>query len=73
MGKNSTTGFKASLSTKTCIVCNRDFQYRKKWAKVWEDVKYCSDKCRQNKSSAKKNDPVDPDAKYKLAVTRKTY
>nr|WP_220485180.1 DUF2256 domain-containing protein [Flavobacterium sp. SOK18b] len=32
-----------------CLVCNRPFNWRKKWEKVWEDVKYCSEKCRRNK------------------------
>ena len=46
---------KENLPTKICIVCNRPFTWRKKWAKVWEDVKYCSDKCRgkKNKSNEK--------------------
>ena len=26
------------------------FTWRKKWEKVWDDVKYCSDKCRLNKN-----------------------
>ncbi len=37
---------KADLPTKMCPVCNRPFVWRKKWAKVWADVKYCSDRCR---------------------------
>jgi hypothetical protein len=41
---------KTDLPTKTCIVCNRPFTWRKKWEKVWDDVKYCSDKCRLNKN-----------------------
>ena len=41
---------KADLPTKTCLVCNRPFTWRKKWEKVWDEVKYCSDKCRMNKS-----------------------
>lgn len=40
---------KENLPTKTCVNCNRPFSWRKKWAKVWNDVKYCSDKCRMNK------------------------
>jgi hypothetical protein len=32
------------------MVCGRPFDWRKKWEKVWEDVKYCSDKCRKSKS-----------------------
>ena len=37
---------KGDLPTKTCVVCNRPFAWRKKWAKNWDDVKYCSDRCR---------------------------
>lgn len=40
---------KQNLPTKTCIVCQRQFSWRKKWEKVWDEVKYCSDKCRINK------------------------
>ena len=31
-------------------VCNRDFTWRKKWIRVWNNVIYCSEKCRRNKS-----------------------
>ncbi len=37
---------KHELPSKTCIVCQRDFHWRKKWAKVWGDVKYCSNACK---------------------------
>jgi hypothetical protein len=40
---------KEFLSQKICVVCLRPFSWRKKWEKVWDDVKYCSDKCRMNK------------------------
>jgi hypothetical protein len=36
--------------TKTCIICNRPMTWRRKWAKTWDDVKYCSDACRRNKN-----------------------
>jgi len=42
---------KQHLPAKICIVCKRAFDWRKKWAKVWDDVKYCSEKCRRNKNS----------------------
>ncbi|MBL7951747.1 MAG: DUF2256 domain-containing protein [Flavobacteriales bacterium] len=35
---------------KVCATCGRPFQWRKKWEKVWNDVKYCSDRCRSDKS-----------------------
>ena len=38
---------KADLPTKVCVHCNRPFTWRKKWEKVWDEVKYCSDKCRK--------------------------
>ena len=25
-------------------------EWRKKWAKVWEEVKFCSERCRRNKN-----------------------
>ena len=32
---------------KTCASCGREIQWRKKWEKSWNDVKYCSDACRK--------------------------
>ena len=40
---------KENLATKICATCSRPFTWRKKWEKNWEDVKYCSEKCRRNK------------------------
>ena len=40
---------KENLPTKVCPVCNRAFEWRKKWADDWENVKYCSERCRRNK------------------------
>lgn len=36
------------LPTKTCSNCGRDFAWRKKWSRSWEDVRYCSDRCRKS-------------------------
>ncbi len=38
---------KSNLPSKICVVCERPFAWRKKWAKVWSDVKYCSERCRR--------------------------
>ncbi|MFM9919217.1 DUF3253 domain-containing protein [Lacisediminihabitans sp. H27-G8] len=32
---------------KTCAACGRRIQWRAKWARDWEAVKYCSDACRR--------------------------
>lgn len=41
---------KKNLPQRICVVCEKPFTWRKKWEKVWDEVKYCSDKCRMNKS-----------------------
>jgi hypothetical protein len=40
---------KEHLPKKTCPVCKLPFSWRKKWQKNWDNVKYCSEKCRRNK------------------------
>lgn len=40
---------KQHLPEKVCVVCGKPFAWRKKWAKVWEEVKYCSERCRKGK------------------------
>ncbi|MBU9699925.1 DUF2256 domain-containing protein [Rhodobacteraceae bacterium HSP-20] len=37
---------KGDLPVKTCACCGRPFVWRKKWEKVWDEVRYCSDRCR---------------------------
>ena len=37
---------KGDLPEKTCAQCGRPFAWRKKWARVWDEVRYCSDRCR---------------------------
>lgn len=38
---------KRNLPSKVCPVCDRPFSWRRKWAKDWESVKYCSERCRR--------------------------
>lgn len=37
---------KADLPTKICVQCGKPFAWRKKWERVWDEVRYCSDRCR---------------------------
>ena len=41
---------KQDLPTKICKTCRRPFLWRKKWSKVWDEVRYCSEKCKRNKT-----------------------
>jgi hypothetical protein len=36
-------------ATKPCTVCGREIQWRKKWERNWDEVRYCSDACRRRK------------------------
>lgn len=38
---------KQQLPSKICPSCGLAFSWRKKWARDWESVKYCSARCRQ--------------------------
>ena len=37
---------------KTCATCGREIEWRKKWAREWEQVLYCSHGCRRLKVSS---------------------
>lgn len=55
MSKKAAERFtKATLPSKACVACGRPFAWRKKWARVWSEVKFCSDRCR----SSKRENPV---------------
>ncbi|MFN4278778.1 DUF2256 domain-containing protein [Thermosynechococcus sp.] len=41
---------KADFPSKICPVCGRPFRWRKKWADCWQEVKYCSERCRRRRS-----------------------
>lgn len=44
---------KSDLPEKICVVCQRPFAWRKKWQDCWDEVKYCSERCRRRRSHAK--------------------
>lgn len=37
--------------TKICVACGKTMEWRKKWEKNWDDVKYCSERCRRSRAS----------------------
>jgi hypothetical protein len=40
---------KSDLPEKLCASCGRPFVWRKKWERVWDEVRFCSDACRTGK------------------------
>jgi len=47
MRRNGRTVKKQDLPSKRCLVCQRPFSWRRKWARDWEQVRYCSERCRR--------------------------
>jgi hypothetical protein len=45
---------KSELPSKICQVCGRPMVWRKKWERVWDEVKVCSEKCRRDGRAAQK-------------------
>jgi hypothetical protein len=37
---------KGDLPSKICATCGRPFTWRRKWARDWDNVRHCSDRCR---------------------------
>ena len=38
---------KSELPSKICAHCSLAFTWRKKWERDWDQVKYCSERCRR--------------------------
>ncbi|MBM7415103.1 hypothetical protein JOE30_003362 [Rhodococcus sp. PvP016] len=49
--KKAPSGEAEARADKTCVVCGRRIEWRKKWERDWESVKYCSDACRRTGSA----------------------
>ncbi|MDB2391897.1 DUF2256 and DUF3253 domain-containing protein [Acidimicrobiaceae bacterium] len=41
----------AHLPSKVCGTCGRSFTWRKKWERTWDEVRYCSKRCRGGPSA----------------------
>ena len=41
---------------KVCAVCGRSITWRKKWEKDWEQVRYCSERCRRRKDPGRQDE-----------------
>lgn len=46
---------KSDLPVKTCATCGRPMVWRKAWAKVWDEVRHCSNACRKKKGGRQSN------------------
>lgn len=39
---------KNGFAPRICVTCGKPFEWRKKWARDWEKVLYCSRRCQKN-------------------------
>lgn len=47
---------------KICAVCGRPFQWRRKWQDVWDEVRYCSERCRRARNrNRERSDELNPE------------
>ena len=60
---------KGDLPEKICATCGRPFAWRKKWERVWDEVRYCSDKCRASRPQVA---PVDEASQARVAASART-
>jgi hypothetical protein len=44
-------GNKAALPSKPCAACGLAMSWRRRWARNWAEVKYCSEACRRQKAA----------------------
>ncbi|MBU3004531.1 DUF2256 domain-containing protein [Paraglaciecola arctica] len=44
---------KSDLPSKLCPICHRPFNWRKKWQRCWNEVRYCSKRCGQKKQATR--------------------
>ena len=42
----------ATPPSKTCASCGREITWRKKWARDWAAVRFCSDGCRRRRTTS---------------------
>ena len=36
-----------------CAACGRQIEWRRRWADVWDEIRYCSDACRRRRPGAR--------------------
>jgi len=46
---------KVNLPQKICEFCERPFCWRRKWARDWDNVRYCSQRCKRSARPANRN------------------
>lgn len=51
---------KAHLPSKPCAACGRPFTWRRKWARDWPEIRFCSERCRRQGAAHQTAPQVSP-------------
>jgi len=46
-------------ASKVCPACGRRFEWRKRWARTWEQVRWCSERCRRRPNEPRASSSAD--------------
>ncbi|MGA0869610.1 MAG: DUF2256 domain-containing protein [Planctomycetota bacterium] len=41
--------------TRICATCGRPFAWRRRWARCWDEVRHCSERCRREARRQRRN------------------
>nr|WP_294863524.1 DUF2256 domain-containing protein [uncultured Pseudogulbenkiania sp.] len=58
--KPSFKGNKSALPAKPCAGCGQPMSWRRKWARCWDEVKFCSERCRKRRQAHDRIDLPPP-------------
>lgn len=47
---------KGGYPPKVCEYCGREFEWRKKWERDWDSVRYCSERCKKTAKSTRQTE-----------------
>ncbi len=61
---------KGQLPTKICPICNKPFEWRKKWVRDWATVIYCSERCQREAKRLRNSCPFPQSATLPLPLAR---
>jgi len=46
---------KGGHAPKVCAQCGLEFEWRKKWERDWDEVRYCSERCKKQAKSSRRS------------------
>ncbi len=58
----------ATRPSKLCLACGRAITWRKKWERDWDNIRFCSDRCRQAAPPRDQNHALEQAILHLLAV-----